>query len=187
MSFIPFFSGPLFVVVEYAAHGNLRQFLQERRPGLEYHNDVDAQSPKQLTVQDLLSFCYQVAKGMEFLSSKKVNISLIQHGVNPFNVFASNGVSYLCSPPYTPEQGKGLWQTFVAFINFLFIAQSNSIAKTLNITLKIFTSANEDVFPATSASRKNVCALRLRHHGLISRLATSEKKLCEKTGICQVK
>ena len=146
MSFIPFFSGPLFVVVEYAAHGNLRQFLQERRPGLEYHNDVDAQSPKQLTVQDLLSFCYQVAKGMEFLSSKKVNISLIQHGVNPFNVFASNGVSYLCSPPYTPEQGKGLWQTFVAFINFLFIAQSNSIAKTLNITLKIFTSANEDVF-----------------------------------------
>ena len=69
-----FFSGPLFVVVEYAALGNLRQFLQERRPGLEYHDDVDAQSPKQLTVQDLLSFCYQVAKGMEFLSSRKVNI-----------------------------------------------------------------------------------------------------------------
>ena len=94
-------------MVEYAALGNLRQFLQERRPGLEYHDAVDAQSPKQLTVQDLLSFCYQVAKGMEFLSSRKVNNSLIQHCVNPFNVFASYCVSFLCSPPYTREQSKG--------------------------------------------------------------------------------
>lgn len=66
------FSGPLFVVVEFAVHGNLRQFLQERRPGLEYHDEADAQSREQLTLQDLMSFCYQVAKGMEFLSSRKV-------------------------------------------------------------------------------------------------------------------
>lgn len=72
------FSGPLFVVVEFAAHGNLRQFLQERRPGLEYHDEADAQTPEKLTLQDLLSFCYQVSKGMEFLSSRKVNKSLIK-------------------------------------------------------------------------------------------------------------
>ena len=66
------------MVVEFAANGNLRQFLQERRPGLEYHDEVDAQSPEQLTIQDLLSFCYQVAKGMEFLSSRKVNNSRVQ-------------------------------------------------------------------------------------------------------------
>lgn len=63
--------GPLFVVVEFAAHGNLRQFLQERRPGLEYPDDADYHSPEQLTLQDLMSFFYQVAKGMEFLSSRK--------------------------------------------------------------------------------------------------------------------
>ena len=80
-------------MVEYAALGNLRQFLQERRPGLEYHDDVDSQSPEQLTIQDLLSFCYQVAKGMEFLSSRKVNNSLIRHCVNPFNAFASYNIS----------------------------------------------------------------------------------------------
>lgn len=119
-------------MVEYAALGNLRQFLQERRPGLEYHDDVDAQSPKQLTVQDLLSFCYQVAKGMEFLSSRKVNYSLIQHCVNPFNAFASCRVSYLCFPPHTREQGEDLRQTFVeALVNFrVFIAQSNSSKNT---------------------------------------------------------
>ncbi|XP_015758535.1 PREDICTED: fibroblast growth factor receptor 4-like [Acropora digitifera] len=61
--------GPLFVVVEYAANGNLRQFLQERRPVLGY--EASTHSPEVLTLQDLLCFCYQVAKGMEFLSSRK--------------------------------------------------------------------------------------------------------------------
>ena len=68
------FLGPLYVVVEYAAYGDLRQFLQDRRPGLEY--EVGSQSSEVLSLQDLLSFCYQVAKGMEFLSSRKVNTLL---------------------------------------------------------------------------------------------------------------
>ena len=119
-------------MVEYAALGNLRQFLQERRPGLEYHDDVDAQSPKQLTVQDLLSFCYQVAKGMEFLSSRKVNNSLIQHSVNPFNVFASYVVSYLSLSSLHSQTRQRSLATFVeALVNIpVFIAQSNSSKNT---------------------------------------------------------
>ena len=59
-----FFPGPLFVVVEYAPNGNLRQFLKDRRPTREYTTT--------LTLKDLVSFAYQVARGMEYLSSKKV-------------------------------------------------------------------------------------------------------------------
>ena len=59
-------------MVEYAAFGDLRQFLQDRRPGLEEY-ECRVQSPEVLTLQDLLSFCYQIAKGMEFLSSRKVS------------------------------------------------------------------------------------------------------------------
>ena len=58
------FSGPLFVVVEYAPNGNLRQFLKDRRPTREYTTS--------LTLKDLVSFVYQIARGMEYLSSKKV-------------------------------------------------------------------------------------------------------------------
>lgn len=60
-------SGPLFVVVEYAPNGNLRQFLKDRRPTREYTTT--------LTLKDLVSFAYQVARGMEYLSSKKVRIT----------------------------------------------------------------------------------------------------------------
>ncbi|XP_078358900.1 fibroblast growth factor receptor 4-like [Oculina patagonica] len=55
--------GPLFVVVEYAPNGNLRQFLKDRRPTREYTTS--------LTLKDLVSFAYQVARGMEYLSFKK--------------------------------------------------------------------------------------------------------------------
>ncbi|KAK3704761.1 hypothetical protein QZH41_009758 [Actinostola sp. cb2023] len=58
-------NGPLFVVVEYAPHGNLRQFLRERRPS-EYHR-----SRLSLTIRDFISFCFQISRGMEYLSSKK--------------------------------------------------------------------------------------------------------------------
>lgn len=67
-------SGPLFVVVEYASKGNLREYLRARRPvGLEYWNGSRPVSLGNLQIMELVSAAYQVARGMAYLASKKVS------------------------------------------------------------------------------------------------------------------
>ncbi|NXH43623.1 FGFR1 factor, partial [Dicaeum eximium] len=65
-------SGPLYVIVEYASKGNLREYLQARRPpGMEYCYNPSRVPEEQLSFKDLVSCAYQVARGMEYLASKK--------------------------------------------------------------------------------------------------------------------
>lgn len=67
-------SGPLYVVVEYASQGNLREYLRTRRPvGLEYWSGSRPVSLASLEIMELVSAAYQVARGMAYLASKKVS------------------------------------------------------------------------------------------------------------------
>ncbi|XP_071400101.1 fibroblast growth factor receptor 1b isoform X2 [Centroberyx affinis] len=64
--------GPLYVVVEYASQGNLREYLRARRPvGLEYWSGPRQASLGNLEIRELVSAAYQVARGMAYLASKK--------------------------------------------------------------------------------------------------------------------
>ncbi|KAM3874231.1 fibroblast growth factor receptor 1b [Diretmus argenteus] len=64
--------GTLYVVVEYASQGNLREYLRFRRPaGLEYWSGPRQPSLGHLEVRELVSAAYQVARGMAYLASKK--------------------------------------------------------------------------------------------------------------------
>jgi len=61
------------VIVEYASKGNLREYLRARRPpGMEYCYNPDQVPVENMSINDLVSCAYQVARGMEYLSSKKV-------------------------------------------------------------------------------------------------------------------
>lgn len=67
-------NGPLYVVVEYAPYGNLRDFLRQHRPSSGYEPAIGIveKEKKTLTQKDLVSFAYQVARGMEYLASRRV-------------------------------------------------------------------------------------------------------------------
>lgn len=67
--------GPLYVIVEFAPHGNLRDFLRKHRPssGYECSDGGEEKEAKTLTQKDLVSYSYQVARGMEYLASRRVN------------------------------------------------------------------------------------------------------------------
>lgn len=63
-------SDPLFVIMEFVSRGKLQSFLRSSRAERDYGN---LHGPSRtLTSRDLTSFLYQVAKGMEFLSSKGI-------------------------------------------------------------------------------------------------------------------
>jgi len=76
---VSFAAGPLYVIVEYVPYGNLREFLRERQPAcaVDWNDDVERQQnsllPASLSYGDLLSFAFQIARGLEYMSSHMVS------------------------------------------------------------------------------------------------------------------
>uniref|UniRef100_A0A3P9Q503 receptor protein-tyrosine kinase n=1 Tax=Poecilia reticulata TaxID=8081 RepID=A0A3P9Q503_POERE len=61
-------TGPVYLIFQYCCYGDLLNYL--KKSGDRYHKSVTDMEQQALTFDDLLSFAFQVAKGMEFLSAK---------------------------------------------------------------------------------------------------------------------
>ncbi|KAL1395785.1 hypothetical protein pipiens_010991 [Culex pipiens pipiens] len=59
--------GPLYVIIEYAAHGNLRNFLHGHR----FEENYEQRHKKAISTHQLITFAIQIASGMEYLASIK--------------------------------------------------------------------------------------------------------------------
>ncbi|XP_067123785.1 tyrosine kinase receptor Cad96Ca-like [Centruroides vittatus] len=61
---------PVFIILEYVPYGKLQSYLRESRAE-RYYGNFPA-TDKHLTSQDLTSFAYQIARGMEYITSKGI-------------------------------------------------------------------------------------------------------------------
>ena len=71
---LPYFTGPLMVLIEYVPYGDLLGYLRKSR-GLNdtYFEDPDIKPQTNLTSEQLMKFAWQVSDGMSYLSSIPVS------------------------------------------------------------------------------------------------------------------
>uniref|UniRef100_A0A8C9TXF6 Proto-oncogene tyrosine-protein kinase receptor Ret n=1 Tax=Scleropages formosus TaxID=113540 RepID=A0A8C9TXF6_SCLFO len=88
--------GPLYLIVEYAKYGSLRNFLREsRKIGPSYmgndsnRNSSYLENPDErvLTMGDLISFAWQISRGMQYLAEMK----LVHRDLAARNVLVAEG------------------------------------------------------------------------------------------------
>ncbi|XP_062989230.1 proto-oncogene tyrosine-protein kinase receptor Ret [Elgaria multicarinata webbii] len=88
--------GPLYLIVEYAKYGSLRSFLREsRKVGPSYVGSdanrnssyLDNPDERALTMGDLISFAWQISRGMQYLAEMK----LVHRDLAARNVLVAEG------------------------------------------------------------------------------------------------
>ncbi|ETE69354.1 Proto-oncogene tyrosine-protein kinase receptor Ret, partial [Ophiophagus hannah] len=87
---------PLYLIVEYAKYGSLRSFLREsRKVGTSYVGSdtnrnssyLDNPDERALTMGDLISFAWQISRGMQYLAEMK----LVHRDLAARNVLVAEG------------------------------------------------------------------------------------------------
>uniref|UniRef100_A0A8D1PMG3 Proto-oncogene tyrosine-protein kinase receptor Ret n=1 Tax=Sus scrofa TaxID=9823 RepID=A0A8D1PMG3_PIG len=88
--------GPLLLIVEYAKYGSLRGFLRESRKagpgyvgsgGSRHSSYLDNPEERALTMGDLISFAWQISRGMQYLAEMK----LVHRDLAARNVLVAEG------------------------------------------------------------------------------------------------
>ncbi|XP_070423464.1 proto-oncogene tyrosine-protein kinase receptor Ret isoform X2 [Equus przewalskii] len=88
--------GPLLLIVEYAKYGSLRGFLRESRKagpgyvgsgGSRNSSYLDNPDERALTMGDLISFAWQISRGMQYLAEMK----LVHRDLAARNVLVAEG------------------------------------------------------------------------------------------------
>ncbi|XP_055131206.1 proto-oncogene tyrosine-protein kinase receptor Ret isoform X14 [Symphalangus syndactylus] len=88
--------GPLLLIVEYAKYGSLRGFLRESRKvgpgylgsgGSRNSSSLDHPDERALTMGDLISFAWQISRGMQYLAEMK----LVHRDLAARNILVAEG------------------------------------------------------------------------------------------------
>jgi len=64
---------PMLIVLEYLPYGDLLGYLRKSRGHEDTYNTGEKRPNSRLTEQDLLSFAWMIADGMNYLATMKVN------------------------------------------------------------------------------------------------------------------
>ena len=69
----------ILVILEYAPHGSLQEFLRGQRDVYEATWPTTSSDPEiRLNISNLVGYAYQISRGMEYLASKKVMFSYLR-------------------------------------------------------------------------------------------------------------
>ncbi|KAK6628279.1 hypothetical protein RUM43_002091 [Polyplax serrata] len=80
--------GPIYIIIEYAKYGSLRNYLRKNRY-VSYEQIVDkVNSVQAVTPKDILTFAWQIAKGMNYLTDMK----LVHRDLAARNVLVAEGL-----------------------------------------------------------------------------------------------